>query len=669
MKRKITAALLACVMALTMLPLGVFAGGEGSGTLTAEDIYVKEGLVVSLDFSDKTAGDTVPASIDLGNGKSAVIGAGASLGDGCLILPASSSLTVEDVMPYPQSLLAAETLGFTYQAMLRVDSAPAALLGSHLIRAGFDSLTYYNRDGNYTLQQRVWHNVGDSYRASKAEDVTKNLETWKDSDESGCGDFSAGTAFPGSVDLTLSAVMHSGLKTRQQEDYLGYWYNGEIQTVGYRNAAAVFEHSGEYQYDDNTQVPGGADFFARLERGETFAESVRLDDLVIGGDTAMAVYSLRLYSVTLTPAQVAQNHFADVASRFDLDLSAYASLNGEERAMLHGAFRSVDVFGSTPAAVATLYSDTLTAIDNRYESLRGDAPGQNHFVDLVKTVKLADADVQVFLALSADSKAALYAAYADASASDVTAGQIAASIAAQKQEEENGSYYADLCAENAAFGALAKELGVALELWNGSHRWDGLKQASRQAIFDKYAAATSQTVTREQIEADIAAYAAADDDSQASHYISFLGVAVRAEGSTAGVRADFTLDTAAIRALESAGYTVTVGVLSGTGKSSFDAMNMEYRGAQKTELYRSGSTTPLTDKISCSYDVPSSNYGRTYYVRAYFCIGDGIETSEYTYVNAVGARFTNGYKATELYAAAASAGYAGYPLVDAVAGQ
>ncbi len=85
-----------------------------------------------------------------------------------------------------------------------------------------------------------------------------------------------------------------------------------------------------------------------------------------GKNLNMEIYAVRVYSDLLTDAERAQNHFADVAAYYTLDVTDYLTLTEAEQAKVHEAFTTVRIDRGNTLDMQT-YLNTLVA-------MKGNAP-------------------------------------------------------------------------------------------------------------------------------------------------------------------------------------------------------------------------------------------------------------------------------------------------------
>lgn len=90
-------------------------------------------------------------------------------------------------------------------------------------------------------------------------------------------------------------------------------------------------------------------------------------------------YALRAYSCVLTNAEIAQNHFADLAGCYDLDLSVYYRLTPSERVRIHEALSAIQL--GTPAEEVVEYYEYL--LRNAYYDIGSNSAHEEAFVAMI----------------------------------------------------------------------------------------------------------------------------------------------------------------------------------------------------------------------------------------------------------------------------------------------
>ncbi len=97
---------------------------------------------------------------------------------------------------------------------------------------------------------------------------------------------------------------------------------------------------------------------ASIVDGYKKADGMNATNLIGYGSTGvfdMSLYAWRFYDVTLTGAEIAQNHFADIAKYFRLNLVNFNTLSDETLAALYDAFLALDLQNSTRAQAQAIY--------------------------------------------------------------------------------------------------------------------------------------------------------------------------------------------------------------------------------------------------------------------------------------------------------------------------
>ena len=134
----------------------------------------------------------------------------------------------------------------------------------------------------------------------------------------------------------------------------------------------------------------------------------------LGNSGANTYYAIRIYTATLTEAEVRQNHFADLAGLYDLDLSHYYRLSEEDRINLHNTLRGIEL-GTDKDAVVAAYEQAIC--DNYYYALAAESDDAVAFVDLAEEYFL---DITCLLSISSATRERIYTALM--SDADVVAG-------------------------------------------------------------------------------------------------------------------------------------------------------------------------------------------------------------------------------------------------------
>lgn len=160
-----------------------------------------------------------------------------------------------------------------------------------------------------------------------------------------------------------------------------YW-NGTPGTIG------IYENGEQIYYNDALRFPDN-----------TALRTVNYWRLSNQG-ARRTVYAARYYNRNLTSAEMAQNHFADLAKWFRLDLSKYLTLSEGDRAKVHEVFADYTIF-SDRDALAAAYDAKLNALlyDVLLEGLEAGSVQYTEadtFVEIAKEYNLSVSTVKLF---------------------------------------------------------------------------------------------------------------------------------------------------------------------------------------------------------------------------------------------------------------------------------
>ena len=164
-----------------------------------------------------------------------------------------------------------------------------------------------------------------------------------------------------------------------------------------------------------------------------------------GNSTAMNLYAFRVYNAELTETEIKQNHFADVAKYFRLNLTGMDVNNVTQMTDLYNAVANISLTSSTRAeaqlAVMTYLRDAMVAAhDAAFATLRATYTGKEEqdFIDLAAASFLDAETVGKVLATGRD-KTALY----DAVTAEALfgTGSVAAAQAFFNEEAHDNHYY------------------------------------------------------------------------------------------------------------------------------------------------------------------------------------------------------------------------------------
>ncbi|MBO7292870.1 MAG: hypothetical protein J6V07_02940, partial [Clostridia bacterium] len=140
---------------------------------------------------------------------------------------------------------------------------------------------------------------------------------------------------------------------------------------------------------------GGISFFGRLDL-DIYANGTRVFGVTnmpynagapdsVGNGGANTYYAIRVYSTTLTPEEIAQNHFADLAGYYGYDLSLYYRLSEEDRAALHNQLKTLEL-GSPAADAVEKYESVFAGLYYRFAT---DSEESDTFREFAAKYKLA----------------------------------------------------------------------------------------------------------------------------------------------------------------------------------------------------------------------------------------------------------------------------------------
>ncbi|MBR7095574.1 MAG: hypothetical protein IKC73_05080, partial [Clostridia bacterium] len=130
--------------------------------------------------------------------------------------------------------------------------------------------------------------------------------------------------------------------------------------------------------------------------------------------TTMNLYAFRVYNEELTPEEIKQNHFADVAKYFRLNLTGMDVEDSDQMTALYDAVADISLTASTRAeaqlAVLSVLADEAKAeLSETYADLKVEYPEDGALIDLGAKYLIA-ADSIAFVITSARDMSAFYAA-------------------------------------------------------------------------------------------------------------------------------------------------------------------------------------------------------------------------------------------------------------------
>ena len=167
--------------------------------------------------------------------------------------------------------------------------------------------------------------------------------------------------------ITLTCFTRSESRSAPAiRQYTGYMLKGDtIEAFDYTDQPANADNNVYVFTDTHTAATG---YFGFWQDGtEVFSEdNLAFLNNTFGNATNMhhwsnsygSMYALRYYTGILTDEEAAQNHFADLAKFFRLDLSVYYNMSADERAVFHAALVNVPLDASRDEVVAACAAAT-----------------------------------------------------------------------------------------------------------------------------------------------------------------------------------------------------------------------------------------------------------------------------------------------------------------------
>ena len=201
-----------------------------------------------------------------------------------------------------------------------------------------------------------------------------------------------------SVDITVALDKHPATDA---ERYYSYEWNSGKYTVtevpaGTPGAYGPVFHQGSM---DMSIFMNGEEKYT----GKNIAYRTDSSD-TLGYENANTYYALRIYKCVLTEAEVRQNHFADLAGLYDLDLSLYYRLGTAAREALHDALRTIEL-GTDKGTVVAAYEQAIR--DNYYDTLDSDSEAGLAFTALAAEYRLK---IESLLSISSVTRERIYTA-------------------------------------------------------------------------------------------------------------------------------------------------------------------------------------------------------------------------------------------------------------------
>ncbi len=330
MKKKLLSLLLAATMLVAAFPLfGLSSLAVDAEAYNYDKLYVSYGLQTLFTAYDLEAGDALNTLEDAEGNTYTLTGDNASAVTGGIYLGPDTTLSANDILPDVGST---ET-GFTYQVIFSLkDEEPAdKTLAS-------DSL--YSWEGVYvdrpvfalgatTLQvQPVSDEAASTILASGSKYLPDHdfaggvAKSYLQVFDSWYADYDRTSLMPQLMTFAYDTVASLTFSGKAHVDVKG----APANTTTYSGAMTAL-------YRNNVAMDVDAN---RVIENDDFAGNVK--NIVIGNDKPMVLYSVRAYDRELTKNEVYQNHFADVASSFKLNLYYFDFLGDAGKAVIYNTF-------------------------------------------------------------------------------------------------------------------------------------------------------------------------------------------------------------------------------------------------------------------------------------------------------------------------------------------
>lgn len=126
----------------------------------------------------------------------------------------------------------------------------------------------------------------------------------------------------------------------------------------------------------------------------------------VGNGSCLTTYAIRTYNCILSEAEIHQNHFADLAGFYGLDLSAYTLLSATERLQLHKDLIGLELGFSKAEGIAAYEK----ALDKYLYDFDMDVEGAEHFLTICHNFGL---DTRAVKELSDEAQERIFAKFAD----------------------------------------------------------------------------------------------------------------------------------------------------------------------------------------------------------------------------------------------------------------
>lgn len=331
-------------------------------------------------------------------------------------------------------------------------------------------------------------------------------------------------------------------------------------------------------------------------------------------------YAFRFYDRALTAAERRQNHMADLCKYFRIDISEMTRLSENEIAFIaQGEIQDL-TFTSTREEIAAAIKERLDFL------LDGSFHGEGEARDAFRAAVVAgEIDANEVRALPAANQAEVYAALA-ALAEGATAEEKQAAVDAAVDailQRDYANYPEREPVLSAAAFFEGKTLSTAAERFRAiAMNVDadlsalvGVDEVILEHLYESFADVDAelpslQPIVQKRLDETLADYKVRYlGEALADDLLAFVGYQMTTTGAL-GARALYTVDTAILRRLEEAGYTVNFGALFHTlGNAAALGVTKE-NGTYVPKV--SGSQMAAAYKTGLGYLADPNLYGGTY---------------------------------------------------------
>ncbi len=336
MKKRLLSLALAAVMVLGTVPMAfsATASEEPSTTFDYDSLYVSDGLVYRFDAYGKTKENSF-AITDMTYGTQTVTSDGQgvpSYGDGVLHTN-GAGLTIADVIDK-------DTAGLTFEIG---HAFSANALG--------ETTNWYKIFGiGRIMKIRLYDNDKRLYIEGDLKDHINEDGTVYSSAADGI--------FRLDTNNNNFGYLYGHNKAVANEKFYSFSFSAEYQQYSAKKTATVTTYNGGVKGTliESYFTDSGAKISMYVG---TTADSTYLN-------APLDVSFIRVYNRGLSEQEINQNHFADVAKKYQLDgevLTAYQAMTDDAKSMLHTSFVAVALNGSDQAYLNAMLANIIQFVD------------------------------------------------------------------------------------------------------------------------------------------------------------------------------------------------------------------------------------------------------------------------------------------------------------------